>query len=166
MEITFDIRGNLYPHRRIQLPFQQFKEVFIYSFPSDSIRVKLLENQLKFIQDFKEEITPNFIQWIDGSFISNKKNPNDIDFVTLIEHSIYRRKRELIDNKYRLLGSKERYGVDAYTIELFPKEHKKYLNSKSDLIYWDNWFTKTKMNWAKKSFPKGYIEIKFQTEIS
>ena len=163
MELTFDIRGNLHPYQKTKLSLNQFETFFVKSFREDSSRIELFANYLRFLDDFKKDITTDFIQWIDGSFISNKLNPNDIDFVTLIEHSVYQKKRTLIDYKFRLLKGKEFYGVDAYTVELFPKNDKNILICKSDLIYWDNWFSQTKKNWTKKQFPKGYIEIEFST---
>ena len=93
--------------------------------------------------------------------MTQKINPKDIDFVTLINHNIYKEKRTLIDSKFRLKRAKENYNVDAYTIEIYPEGHSKHSISKIDLVYWDNWFSKTKKNWAKKTFPKGYIEINF-----
>jgi len=161
MKLTFDIRGNLYPPKRIILNPNQLELFFVKSFKEDSSRHKIFINYVEFVQDFKKEITPNFTHWIDGSFISSKKNPNDIDFVTIIEHSVYEEKRDIIDNKFRLKNAKNQYKVDAYTIELYPEGHKKYLICKSDLLYWDNWFGNTKKDWTKKNFPKGYVEINF-----
>ena len=124
MEPTFDIRGNLIPYKKIIFTLEEFKESFVDSFDSDSTRFEIFENYLEFIRDFQNEVTSNFTQWIDGSFISNKMNPNDIDFVTLINHEYYASHRELIDSKFRLKGAKETYGVDAYALDIFPEEHK------------------------------------------
>ncbi|MEZ4884350.1 MAG: hypothetical protein R3E32_06375 [Chitinophagales bacterium] len=161
MELTFDIRGHLIPHNRIEVSLDQFEEIFVSLFDTDSTRTHIFQEYLRFLKDFKEEITENFTHWIDGSFVTTTKNPRDIDFVTLIHHVDYEQKRELIDHKYRLKQAKEDYGVDAYTVEVFSKEHEKHLICRSDLLYWDEWFRKTKRNRAKRSFPKGYIEIKF-----
>ena len=84
MELTFDIRGNLMPYEKVRLTLSEFEELFVHSFDKQSTRYEIFENYSKFISDFKKEITPHFIQWVNGSFVSNKKNPNDIDFVTLI----------------------------------------------------------------------------------
>jgi len=161
MELKFDDKGHLVPYERIQLKNEEFKEFFINNFEPDSTRNKIYESYQKYLFNFQKEITSNFIQWIDGSFVTNKMNPNDIDFVTLIDHEIYEKKRDLIDNKFRLKKAKEIYNVDAYTLEIYPEEHKKHSISNIDLVYWDSWFSKTKKNWAKKTFPKGYIEIEF-----
>ena len=161
MELAFDIRGNLVPQERIELTLDEFRATFVEAFEVDSTRHEIFENYLVFIQDFQKEISETFTHWINGSFVSNKPNPNDIDFVTLIEHEIYEEKRDKIDAKFRLKGAKQWYNVDAYTVELFPEGHSKYLICKSDLVYWDNWFSKTKPDWRKRKFPKGYIEMKF-----
>ncbi len=161
MNLKFDTKGYLIPYERINVKFSEFEEFFVQSFNSNSSRFEILENYKKFIDEFSNQVTPNFTHWIDGSFVTNKVNPRDIDFATLIQHDIYKSKRELIDSNFRLKGGKVNYNVDAYTIEILPQGHKKYGVFEIDLVYWNNWFSKTKKNWAKKSFPKGYIEIDF-----
>ena len=117
---------------------------------------------MNYLKDFKNEVTDNFVQWIDGSYVTQKVNPRDIDFVNLIDHKVYTEKRELIDNKFRLLKAREIYEVDAYTVECYPKDKSEYeYKTKADLIYWDNFFGKTRKNRAGRKQPKGYIEIKF-----
>ena len=68
----------------------------------------------------------------------------------------------MIDNKFRLLKAREIYEVDAYTVECYPKNESEYeYKTKADLVYWDNFFGKTRKNRAGIKQPKGYIEIKF-----
>jgi len=161
MELNFDEKGHLIPYERITLNIEEFEEFFIKNFEPDSTRNEIYKSYRRYISDFQKEITPIFSQWIDGSFVTKKMNPKDIDFVTLIDHNIYNEKRKLIDSNFRLKNAKEIYQVDAYTVEIYPEDHNKHSISKIDLVYWDNWFSKTKKNWAKKTFPKGYIEINF-----
>lgn len=163
MSLKFDNRGHLIPYKRINVNIDEFEAFFVKQFDLTSTRSEIFKNYLKFLEDFNAEITTQFTQWINGSFVTQKENPKDIDFVTLIEHDIYKQKRELIDKRFRLRKAKEIYQVDAYTVEIYPKNHKRHNISMIDLVYWDNWFTKTKKNWAKKNFPKGYIEINFGT---
>lgn len=161
MNLNFDSKGHLIPYERIKITLLEFEEFFIKSKDQNSKRIEIFDNYKNFIQDFSEEVSSNFTHWIDGSFVTNKTSPRDIDFVTLIDHEIYKLKRELIDSKFRLRESKIKYGVDAYTLEVLPQDHERYGVFEIDLIYWDSWFSKTKKNWQKKSFPKGYIEINF-----
>jgi hypothetical protein len=161
MDLKFDIKGHLTPYERSVLSVRDFEEIFVNSFDEESTRYQIFKNYKRFIEVFKKEITPNFTQWINGSFVTNKQNPKDIDFVTIISSDIYNQKRDLIDKKFRLTGAKKMFDVDAYTIEVYPESHKNFGISKIDLVYWDNWFSKTKRNKHNKTFPKGYIEIEY-----
>lgn len=162
MELSFDIRGNLKPYERTELTLQEFKNTFVDSFEADSTRYKIFDNYKRFLEDFSKQISNQFTHWINGSFVTVKRNPRDIDFVTLIEDPVFKEYEVLIDKKFRLLGAKQNYKVDAYTIRKYPSNHERYRIYESELVYWDSWFSWTKKNRAKKKFRKGYIEIKFE----
>jgi len=80
MLFSFDIRGNLLPTQRVHLSFETFKATFVDSFELESTRHQIFENYCRFLDDFSTSITPKFTHWINGSFVSNRVNPNDIDF--------------------------------------------------------------------------------------
>ena len=162
MELNFDIRGNLKPYKKIELDYIDFKQYFVDSFINSQTRNQIIENYEKFIDDFSKEVTENFVQWIDGSFVSNKENPKDIDFVSLIDFKTYEEKEQLIEAKFRLQGARVNYDlIDAYSIKVYPEGHKRRNITEFDKLYWQNWFSQTKKNRLKKKFPKGYIEIQF-----
>jgi len=123
MKLKFDDKGHLIPYKGIKLSIQE--HFFINQFDQNSTRKNILEYYKNYVNDFQKEITPDFIQWIDGSFVTQKANPNDIDFITLIDHEIYKQKRSAIDAKFRLKNAKEFYNVDAYTVEIYPDGHRK-----------------------------------------
>lgn len=161
MELIFDQRGNLQPYEKIKLNLDEFEAFFVDNFPDNDQRKQIFDNYLKFVNDFSAKISSNFIQWINGSFVTAKEHPNDIDFVTIISYEIFESKEKLIHENFRLEGARKNYGVDAYTIRQYPKEHKKYMLYHSDWVYWYNWFSQTKKNRAKKKYSKGFIEIEF-----
>jgi len=166
MKPIFDIRGNLSPHGKVEMEFEEFQLLFIEGFESEQ-RNKIFEDYTQYLNDFSEEITPDFIQWIDGSFVSKKAKPNDIDFVTLVDFDIYEEKEQLIESKFGKYGVKNHYEyLDAYFVKFYPEEHKRRSVTDFDLVYWLNWFSETKKNRAKKKFPKGFIELKFGNKKS
>jgi hypothetical protein len=59
---------------------------FLGSFPNSSTREKLV-NGLKTYLSALENIGISFEVWIDGSFTTEKENPNDIDIVVFGSHS-------------------------------------------------------------------------------
>ena len=161
MELIFDQRGNLQPYEKIRMSLDEFEVFFVEKFSNNGQRKQIFDNYLKFVNDFSAKVSSNFVQWINGSFVTAKEHPNDIDFVTIINHEIFESKETLIHKNFRLEGAKENYGVDAYTIRQYPKEHKKHTLYRSDWVYWYNWFSQTKKNRAKRKYPKGFIEIEF-----
>lgn len=163
MEINFDSRGNLKPYKRIEVSLESFRKCFVDDFVDDNQRrMEIFENYLNFLQEFKQEVTEDFIQWIDGSFVTKKTAPRDIDFVTLIDYATYEKYETVIENKYRRQPARNIFGlVDAYVVKMYPSGHSRRWVSDYDLVYWRRWFSETKKNRAKKKFTKGFIEIKF-----
>ena len=116
---------------------------------------------MNFVHDFSTQVSDQFTQWIDGSFVTAKERPNDIDFVTFINYELFEAKEKLIHENFRLEGAKIKYGVDAYTVRQYPEEHAKYMLYRSAWVYWYHWFSQTKKNRAKKKYSKGFVEIEF-----
>lgn len=99
MELKFDIRGNLRPYEKIELTLDEFKENFVEPFEKTSSRHEIFENYIRYVEEFKEEITPKFKQWIDGSFVTNKISPRDIDIVNIVNYEIAKENYDLVKRK-------------------------------------------------------------------
>lgn len=166
-KLEFDFRGNLKPYDKIELDYEEFVTIFFNGFQESLTRQKIHEQYIQYLKAFQEEITKDFVQWVDGSFISNKLNPKDIDFVTLIDYDVYKAKEKLIESKFRKFGFNNNFKmIDAYAIKYYPIDHQKHKITDYDLVYWRNWFGETKKNRARKKFPKGFIELKFGNKKS
>ena len=162
MNIEFDVKGNLKPYGKIDFTFEELKQHFIDDFPESTSRTLIFNDYQSFIEAFQQEVTADFIQWIDGSFVTKKLNPKDVDIVTLIDYQTYEKKKSIIENRFRREGAKEAfYYVDAYAVKMYPLHHERRWVSEYDLVYWRGWFSETKKNRAKKKFEKGFIEISF-----
>lgn len=107
-----------------------------------------------FLSVFTTEISGAFTVWIDGSFVTSKANPNDIDVVIFVDHVTYDAVETKLDVfKYRRLF----LGIDCYIERLYPIDHVHYIRYQSDLAYWNSLFTRN-----RKKQHKGYISIIFQ----
>ena len=163
MQIHFDARGNLKPYEKIEIDLDSFRKHFVDDFAGEhQRRTEIFENYSNFLQAFRQEVTEGFIQWVDGSFVTKKSTPRDIDFVTLIDYQTYERYQTIIENKYRRQPARNTFGlVDAYVVKMYPVGHSQRWVSEYDLVYWRRWFSEIRMNRAKKKFAKGFIEIRF-----
>ena len=164
MNFKFDILGNLTPYKKSEISIKEFHDSFVDNFDSESSRKNIIENHSQYIQDFQNEISPNFKQWINGSFVTNRSNPNDIDLVNLVDFEIVEEKYDLIKSKFINREYLKKHKIDAYLVRVYPKGHKDYFKTVSDLLYWEHWFGHTKMNKAKRRFKKGFVELSFQKE--
>ena len=159
MDLSFDIRGNLKPYKRVPLSIEDFETVFVNSFDEVSPRHDLFRKFQEYTLDFQAHISDEFIQWINGSFISNKRKVNDIDFVNLIDYQLLENKEEQIKQKFIKNKAYKKYGIDAYLLIIYPKGHKLRRWTESDLLYWNDLFTKTRKDRFGKRYSKGYIEV-------
>ena len=159
--ITFDQRGYLQPYQLIELELADFQNHFVNDFPKSETRQKIFGSFMDYIHDFQREIMPSFKMWINGSYVTQKLNPRDIDFVTFIPYDIYAIHEELIQAKYKTAGAAKNFSVDAYTVEVFPENHRNFVFAQSDTAYWRSWFSATARNRNNQSFQKGFIEIHF-----
>lgn len=160
MELQFDIRGNLIPNEIIDVSWDDFKQVFVKSFEDTSTRHKIFEKFEAYIAEFQAEICKSFTVWINGSFVSRKINPNDIDVVILLEYQIQEQFESLIRSKFTAIKTWKTTNVDAYILKLFPEDHQMFKSTTFDKYYWVDKFSNSKINKEGKSFSKGFIQIK------
>jgi len=161
MDLKFDIRGNLSPYKKVEISIDEFQENYVEPFDSNSSRKIIFEDYKIYLDDFQSEISLNFKQWINGSFVTNRDNPRDIDLVNLVDFEIVEEKYDLIKSKFINREALNKYKIDAYLVRIYPKGHKDHFKTISDLLYWEHWFGHTKKNRAKKRFKKGFIELSF-----
>ncbi len=161
MELNFDSRGYLWPYDRIRITLEVFKETFVQAFEDESPRHKLYANYTRFVEDFTQLVTPSFAQWIGGSFVTTSKNPRDIDLVTILDGPVFLHHERLINQKFRMRAAKLEYGLDSYMLPRYNEGEDKYAIYRGDSLYWDNLFSNTRQNRAKKRFSRGYIELIF-----
>ncbi len=159
--LTFDIRGNLTPYQPIEVTVALFRETFVESFEATSTRHGLWRGFEKFVADFREQISESFQLWVDGSFVTIRRNPKDIDLVILLDADIYLNHQNRLDQHFLSAQGKKSYGVDAYLIKLYPVGEKENVFTRSDTAYWRDWFGRTRRNRAKKRYPKGFIQLNF-----
>jgi hypothetical protein len=162
--ITFDERGHL--TKPFELNMSQFKELFVDKWShGTSTRHAIFEVFETYLADFRTMITPDFDMWIDGSFVTQKTNPQDIDFVSFIDYTVYLKNVKLVDNQFNKYGTKTVYGKlrDGYVSPIYPKEHEDAYYTHSNEIYWFDQFSSTKPDRFKKKYSKGFIKLKFSS---
>lgn len=84
----FDENGNL-PCKCYEVSLTEFKEHFVDKFPDSKTRQSRFECFIRFYKELLLNVKSCIRILIDGSFVENKPNPNDIDFVIVIDSKKY-----------------------------------------------------------------------------
>lgn len=88
-----------------------FEHDFVDSFFASNSRRKIYDDFIAFLDKFCNICTPRRL-WIDGSYVTDKLDPQDIDVVIFIDYSSFRNKWRQI--KELLVKS------DGGTLDIFP----------------------------------------------
>jgi len=148
--LQFDSRGYLSPYQNIISDIDELEDVF----KTNENRGALFASFLSYTAGLKDILGQDLNIWVDGSFVTKKENPKDIDIVTFVEHDLFERfEDELKDFFYPL--SKSKYNIDAYIVVVYPEGHKKNFFFKSDYAHWLQDFSKD----LKMNCKKGFLEV-------
>ena len=156
--LEFNAAGLLIPSSIIKSTLNEFEKYFAVESP-ENIRKDLFDQYFIYKNNLKNVCGNDELrQWIDGSFVTKKLVPLDVDLVTFIPHEIAENKeKELKEFIYPV--SLAKYGLDCYIIVVYPESHKLHFAFRSDCSYWINQFDKTKPSKRHKRIPKGFLEI-------
>lgn len=162
MPLNFTPNGHLSPAKEISSNENELVYYFVDGISNSNTRKQLFNSYLNFILDFSQKISPNFTLWINGSFVTKKAHPNDIDLVIFLEAFIFQ------DKQVELNSIQQKYqeeNLDLYFVKAYPKEHKRYFWYISKQMEWRHLFTKTrKHKRTGKSFSKGFLTISYHDE--
>lgn len=162
MKIEFDEYGYLKPYELIEIDIETLEEIFIKAFRASKTRNELFINYVSFLDAFQVEVVASeFIQWINGSFVTKKLNPQDLDIVTLIDNQTYKLKEKEI-TYFQSIEFYQKTNMDCYFLRVYPENDPKYIRTKSDLAYWENQFSFIRKSRILGKPPrKGFIQLNF-----
>ncbi|MEL6667923.1 MAG: hypothetical protein AAFP08_03070 [Bacteroidota bacterium] len=160
MNLLFDINGYLKPGAPLGLAFSEIERSFVTPYSNSETRVGLFEAFREYNLDLLEILGPtDVLQWIDGSFISRKQNPGDLDMVSFIDSVSV----DQHENQLKLLREKWKkhsFSIDSYFVKQYNKSHRYYPRTVSDKLYWNQLFSSIRIGGATKLNKKGFVEFK------
>ena len=145
--LEFNDFGYLIPDRNIPSSIIEFETNFKYN----NARNTIYEKYISYCIDLKAIINKDIKQWIDGSYVTKKVFPQDIDIVSFINHEDYEIYEKDLKN-FIYPNSKRFYEIDAYLIIVYPESHKKNFYYKSDYAEWLINFSRDMRTNNKKDF--------------
>ncbi|MBP8240313.1 MAG: hypothetical protein KAX50_10145 [Saprospiraceae bacterium] len=158
--LQFDPKGFLIPDQRMDCTLEELRQVFVESVPDDQ-REKLFAGLLTFLKDlFAGLPVEEVVVWIDGSFTTKKRNPNDIDLVYFLDAETTAKYEGMLGDHFSSPESLNLYGIDAYLVRVYTESHPLYFCTQADRAYWMYFFTKTRKDRRGNTHKKGFLELK------
>ncbi len=158
--LQFDEKGHLLPYEIIELTLPEFEQFFVEKLENTDHRRHLFENYLLFSGDLKTIVQPPFFQWMDGSFITLKTFPGDMDFVTFIDFEVFRAK--IYELTWLKAKGKLEWNIDSNAAMVCAPHHFMFEDSLKTREFWRRLFGSTKTDEHDLSYPKGIIQINFE----
>jgi hypothetical protein len=153
--MQFDDNGYLVPYRAIESNLNEIVQEFCFTEQRALLYQKFLSYNSLLLAILGNK---DFKQWINGSFVSKKVVPNDIDFVSFIDYQLFEKHEKELD--FLRNGAKIQ-GLDSYFIKVYPQTHRNYAITEGDSADWFFTFSYTRRNKQDKRFQKGFIELTF-----
>lgn len=154
--MDFDNYGHLVPYDIIDTDLAAFERIFVTDFTHSSTRSGIFEAYLNYLSDLKQIIGGGFYQWIDGSFTTLKRNPNDIDLVTFVDFGTYQRYEKQLE-EVRKIRFRRGNKIDGYFVKCYPETHHQRQLFEFDRLQWQFDFGRSFVNKREK----GIIQINF-----
>lgn len=152
--ITFNSRGLLEPAGPIRLTLTELHDYFVTS----SRRQLLFDGFVNYLNEMRTICQTPLTYWINGSFVTKKVNPGDVDFCVFIDYSLFITHEEQLV-KFGCQNKEQLGAIDAFIIHRYPLDDPKLKITEADSKYWMAQWTKTRPNKNRKSYPKGFIEL-------
>jgi hypothetical protein len=159
MELVFNEHGFLVPCQPLEADLRTMEQVFVEAFPDSATRKKLFLHFLRYLEEFKSRVSRRFTVWVNGSYVTRRLNPDDLDFVVFLDHQVYKAQEPFLDKFWSF--SLEAEGLDAYLVREFPAGHPLHLQTLSDKALWLSLYQKTKWNEDNTFYAKGFLELNF-----
>jgi hypothetical protein len=157
-ELKFNDQGLLVPAGPILTDLEVIKRHFVDGFPKSRTRARLFGNFERYISQFQSEVFPWFEVWVDGSFVTRKDNPKDVDVVILLDYRVYSVKIKYLDIFFSF--SLEKEGIDAYIVPVFPEGHDSFEEFIHESGLWHLRFTEN-----RREGRKGYLKMNIGKKV-
>lgn len=123
--------------------FNEIKENLVVPFKESSTRVSIFDGYTKLVSEIIH-LVGTAEQWVDGSYVTHKINPGDLDLVNIIDkekidllnHDQQFHLRKLVSGKV----TRETHSCDSYIVLKVPDHHPHKKQLDEALKYWEDWF--------------------------
>lgn len=161
----FSPNGNLTPGIHTY-KIDEFERQFVNDFSTSTRRLEIYNNFKKWMDQLIKVLPPRYV-WLDGSYLTQKIDPNDIDLVLFYYPEDIQDQQQATVVKDLISNISRNYDCDAYLcfsfehwnqqqLQAFPQQNHKIMQT-----YWMGQF-----GFDRAREPKGMVQIEQQELLS
>lgn len=154
----FDANG-LLPTGLVKVTAEQVHEHFVVPFTTSTSRQRLYDQWLLHRQAI-EAIVPIERQWLNGSYVTSRVDPGDIDVVTFIDgetlNALGAPQRAILDDLADGHSTRDRWGIDSFVVPTYAEGHPDRTAARKAEGYWRRMWTNVK---GSNTLTKGFLEV-------
>ena len=156
MSLNIEANGYLTPGIH-QAKISEVRLRFVVQFSRSNTRSAIFEGYERYITQLLADVS-SAKQFLNGSFVSSKNDPGDIDIVTfadadMIDALPYEAQLRL-EALFDAESAKANYSCDAYFCPILPEGHPDHARTRASRKYWMGEF-----GYDRVDNPKGIIEV-------
>ncbi|WP_372623382.1 DUF6932 family protein [Falsiroseomonas sp.] len=140
------------------------KTHFVDAFPTSATRETIFEGYKRHTTDL-QQCNVAFDQYADGSFVSSKVDPGDIDFVCIADadtiDALPPEKQRIIATLFRGKATKATHQCDAYFIASVPDTDPRHQSYWANRKFWLGCF-----GFDRADKPKGFLKLQITPSAS
>jgi len=162
--LAFDRKGFLVPDQDLACTLEEMRRVFVTGFPVSDTRLVIFEKFTEFCKELLLVMEAKTLSiWVNGSFVTTKIAPKDID-VVIFWNSNFIISKQVVLASLAYPESFKKHGIDAYFVFVYPEGHPKRFETVADMAYWMYQFTKTKPDHRRNSYRKGFLTLNISAD--
>lgn len=150
--------NGLLPTGLVKVSAEQVHEYFVAPFTTSTTRQRLYDQWLLHRQAI-EVVIPIERQWLNGSFVTHKVDPADIDVVTFIDgeslNALGLPRQAVLGDLMAGHSTRDRWGIDSFLVPTYAEGHPDRTAARKVEGTWRRMWTNVKGS----NLTKGFLEV-------
>lgn len=150
--MIFDEHGCLTPYDLIPSDLDTIEAIFVKLHPNSRTRSNVFAAFVSYLTELKSVLNTPLEIWVNGSFTTQKRDPNDVDFVIFVDKQVATAHQSSIF-QFRQQRYAKKSRTDGYFVETVPEDHPDYNLYQLDRQDWHRAFV------FGRNGQKGYLQV-------
>lgn len=157
MALDFPVGQDRLPPGLHRATLAEIRGALVEAFPGSKTRRPIFDSWTLLRQAIRRIIEPER-EWVDGSYVTRKQNPGDVDLVTHLNgldlEALCPVDQTLLRGLIAGHASRDLHRCDSFPLVVYPEGHPAHAAYQEALGHWERWF-----GHDRDGSPRGIVEV-------